>query len=155
MILAFKRTMISIVIIFSAAASSQEVLTTNAIFNDAFIAYGNKVEECTNHVKTNTVPFPTTSWFSSLTNEMQKRVVLYMSLSNRMNCSEAARLKATDKAQQLSSQEQSKVEFFLEATDLSQYSEGLDLDRVKELQAIYSLPFNSFTVARDLGLWTE
>lgn len=125
-----------------------------ASFEERFKNYANKIEECKVVELENSQSFPMTSWFVSLNQEDQKRVVLYLSIDNRDNCSKTEREALRGSESQLS-QDQKVLFDAMGVTanpNHAQYIDGLDLKEIEKIQSLYGLPFDSIKLGESLGL---
>ncbi|MDK9774831.1 hypothetical protein [Vibrio sp. B181a] len=125
-----------------------------ASFEERFEDYANKIEKCKVIELENSESFPMTPWFVSLNEEEQKRVVLYLSIDNRDNCSKTEREALKDSESKLS-QEQRSLFDAMGVTDPpnhAQYIDGLDLKEIQKIQSLYEMPFDSIKLGESLGL---
>lgn len=126
----------------------------NAIdnFQDQYVRYGDRIEECQNIAKENKNPFPSSAWFNGLSNQDKINTLLYLSAVNSDECSQVERDKMNLLADKLppdiksgyiksGAGEQLEVEHYVS-----------DIDEVEALRRKYSEPFIMSNVANRLGL---
>lgn len=134
---------------------SSLLLSSSALaspFLDAFTAYGNKLEQCSQVARENTQTFPVNAWFRSLTAEDKINVLLFIEMDNRERCSEAERKKLLAVVGEAPTGQQGFVLEALKRPDYYQYVRSLDINEIRALQAKYSQPFDSMRVGKALGL---
>ena len=124
------------------------------LFENNYLAYANKIEECNLIAQSNVQDFPNTPWFESLDKHNKKMVILYLSIDNRDNCSKSERYALKASEYQLSPQQQKLFEDIGVTKDPEhiKYIKGLDYREVKKIQSIYGQPFDSIKIGEKLKL---
>lgn len=114
--------------------------------------YGAKLDECSALARSNDNPFPVTPWFSTLSREEKKGVILFLSFDNKENCSaeEKATLRAT--AELADGQVKEPLRFLLKDSNYKAYVGDLDMQKIRDIQMLYPEPFDSFKIGEMLGI---
>ncbi|MDA9557948.1 hypothetical protein N9R79_10710 [Vibrio sp.] len=122
-------------------------------FDDALAVHEERLEECTHILKHNQEPFPTTSWFSSLTTKQQKQVIGYIAFFNDEQCSKDTREKALELTDHITEKsERNNMRELLSEYPIEYLIEDIDKARVMEVRAMYKEPYLPLGVIEELGL---
>lgn len=123
-------------------------------FEQMYAAYADKLEECSAIARANQKPFPVNYWFNNLDDKDKGKVVLFIAMDNRENCSDTERenLKAVEDQLKPSQKKAFDGMKATERYDTLKFIEGMDIDKIRQMQSQFSEPFDSFRVGEELGL---